>query len=199
MATQEPTTEPVIRLGLSDNGRATTAAEFAVADFNEPWTYERVNGRLVVMSPEGTGHVCQSEPWRDRLGAYRLARPETPQAVVSQAWVRIDEETTRIADIGIYLGSKLEDLDIPDQIPDLILEFVSPSKKDRRRDYVDKRADHEKVGVQEYVIVDRFDRKVTVLTLGPNGYTEQILASAEVYRSRLLPGFEVHLAEVLPS
>ena len=89
-------------------------------------------------------------------------------------------------------------LDIPRQVPDLIFEFVSPSKTDKRRDYVEKRADYEKIGVPEYVIVDRFDRKVTVLTLGETGYQEQVLTLADVYRSPLLPGFEVRLAEVLP-
>ncbi len=80
----------------------------------------------------------------------------------------------------------------------MVFEFVSPSKVDKRRDYVEKRADYEKVGVREYVIVDRFDKKVTVLTLGEGGYVEQTLTSADVYRSPLLPGFEVRLAEVLP-
>jgi Uma2 family endonuclease len=198
MATHEPTTDPQLKLGQLEDGRPTTVEEFAEAEFEEPWTYERVDGRLVVMSPEGTGHVSQSEPWRDRLGAYRLSRPETAPAVVSQAWIRIDDENTRIADIGVYLDSSLEDLDIPNQIPDLVFEFVSPSKQDRKRDYVEKRADYQKIGVREYVIVDRFDKKVTVLTLGAAGYLEQVLTSADIYRSPLLPGFEVRLAEVLP-
>ncbi len=134
MATHEPTTEPRLILGERDHGRLTTDEEFAEAEFEEPWIYEKTNGRLDVMSPEGTGHVSQSEPWRDRLGAYRLSRVVFPLAIVSQAWIRIDQANTRIADIGIYLGSSLEDLDIPDQTPDLVFEFVSQSKRDRKRD-----------------------------------------------------------------
>jgi Uma2 family endonuclease len=197
MATHEPTTDERLHLGKLDDGRPTTTEEFANASYEEPWTYERVDGRLVVMSPEGTGHVSQSEPWRDRLGAYSLAHPDLVQAVVSQAWIRIDEDNTRIADIGVYLGGPLEALNIPEQVPDLIFEFVSPSKQDRRRDYVEKRADYPKLGVPEYVIVDRFDKKVTVLTLGDAGYEERVLSSADAYRSPLLPGFEVRLAEVM--
>ncbi len=127
-----------------------------------------------------------------------LAHPEIVQAVVSQAWIHIDDDNTRIADIGVYLGGRLEDLNIPDQVPDLVFEIVSKGKANRRRDYVEKRAQYEKLGVREYVIVDRFDKKVTVLTLVEGVYVEQVLGPDDVYRSPLLPGFEVRLAEVLP-
>jgi Uma2 family endonuclease len=195
--TEEPTTDEQLTLGKLDHGRPTSTEEFANAIYDEPWTYERVDGRLVVMSPEGTGHVSQSEPWRDRLGAYRLAHPNVVQAVVSQAWIHIDEDNTRIADIGVYLGGPREALNIPDQVPDLVFEIVSPGKVSRRRDYVEKRAQYEKLGVREYVIIDRFDKKVTVLTLGEGGYVEQVLTLADAYRTPLLPGFEIQLAEVM--
>lgn len=199
MPTREPITEEDrLTLGQADDGRPTSAAEFAEADYDEPWTYERVDGRLVVMSPEGTGHVSQSEPWRNRLGVYSLSRPDLAVAVVTQAWIHVDADNTRITDIGVYLGVAYEDLGIPHQVPDLIFEIVSKGKANRKRDYVDKRAQYEKLGVAEYVIVDRFDKKLTVLTLGPGGYQEQVLGPEDTYRSPLLPGFEVALAEVLP-
>jgi Uma2 family endonuclease len=198
MATREPTTDEQLHLGKLDDGRPTTPEEFANASYDEPWTYERVNGRLVVMSPEWAGHVIQSVPWHNRLGAYCLAGPEIAQAVVSQAWIHVDDDTTRIAGIGVYLGGPLEALNIPDQVPDLVFEFVSPSKKDRLCDHVEKRADYQKIGVREYVIVDRFDKKVTVLTPGEGRYQERVLISADIYRSPLLPVFEVRLVEVLP-
>ncbi len=47
-----------------------------------------------------------------------------------------------------------------------MFEIVSSEAKDRRRDYVEKQADYHRVGVREYVIIDRFDRKVTVFTYG---------------------------------
>lgn len=194
MPSREPTTEEGLTLGKLDDGRPTTAEEFANAIYDEPWTYERVDGRLVVMSPEGTGHVIQSEPWLMGLFVYKSAHPEFAMRIVSQAWIHVDEDNTRIADIGVYLTAVL---DIPDQVPDLVYEIVSPGKASRRRDYVEKRAQYEKLGVREYVIIDRFDGKVTVLTLGEGGYAEHVLTPADVYRSPLLPGFEVRLAEAL--
>jgi len=183
--------------GVADDGRAVSAEEFASGFYEEPWRYERVKGRLLVMSPEGTGHIRESEPWRDRLVVCKVARPDVVAAVVSQAWVRVDDND-RIGDIGVYLGSP-DDLDIPNKPPDLMFEFVSKAKRDRYRDYVEKRAEYGRLGIPEYVIVDRFDRKVTVLTLGEGGiYAERVLTAADVYASPLLPGFEVRLAEVLP-
>jgi Uma2 family endonuclease len=197
MATHEPTTDDQLRLGKLDDGRPTSTEEFANAEYEEPWTYERVDGRLVVMSPEGPRHISQSEPWRNRLGSYCESRPDLVLAVVSQAWIQVDDDNTRIADIGIYLGVAYDDLEVPDQVPDLVFEFVSEGKANRHRDYVEKRAQYEKLGVREYVIVDRFDKKVTVLTLAEGAYVERVLTPADVYRSPLLPGFEVALAEAL--
>jgi len=193
-ATEELDTEAGLRLRQRDHGRPTSADEFAAAEFDEPWTYERVDGRLVVMSPEGTGHVIQSNPWLKGLYIYSSQHPEVAMWIVSQAWVHVDEKNTRIADIGVYL---VRDLNIPEQVPDLVFEIVSPGKASRRRDYVEKRAQYEKLDVREYVIIDRFDGKVTVLTLGEAGYTEAVFTPTDVYRSPLLPGFEVDLAEVL--
>jgi Uma2 family endonuclease len=57
MATHEPEVRDVLALGPDDNGRLVSDDEFAAADFAEPWKYERVEGRLVVMYPNGPEHV----------------------------------------------------------------------------------------------------------------------------------------------
>src|SRR5262245_17448235 len=93
----------VLRLGRADDARRLSSAEFAGADVEEPWTYEREGGRLLVMVPAGERHVDASETWRDWLGAYRLDHPEVVDRVVSEAWVRIDDDTDRVGDIGVYL------------------------------------------------------------------------------------------------
>ena len=186
--------------GPEDDGRVVSSADFAAATYAPPWIYERAAGRLVVMSHEGKDHVRTGSPWLTRLAAYSLARPDLIQAVVPSPWVRIDADTERNGDIGIYLGGLLDDLNLPDQIPAMIFEFVSPSKEDRRRDYVLKRADYAKVGVREYVIVDRFDRKVTVLCLRLDGtsYDERVIPADGTYDSPLLPGFVLPLAGTWP-
>lgn len=196
MATHEPSAETQLTLGPEDDGRFVSAEEFASASFVEPWTYERVDGRLVVMSPEGEEHVDYSEPWRDALVLYkRLSRPDVVQKVVSNAWIRVNDGTDRIGDIGVYLVPDGPVPPIPDRVPDLMFEIVSPGRTSLDRDYVEKREEYHRLGVREYVIIDRFKKIVTVLTHGPGGYEEQILTLADAYRSPLLPGLEFPLAE----
>ena len=61
------TLQHALRLGPSDHGRAVSAEEFAAADYDGPWRYEREQGRLIVMPPDGPGHDGSSEPLRDHL------------------------------------------------------------------------------------------------------------------------------------
>lgn len=195
MATDSRSTQ--LRLGKGDHGRPVSAEEFAAADFDEPWTYEREGGRLVVMSPEGTGHIRRSNPWRNRLVVYQHENPGVIEEVVGQAWVRPDGKTDRVGDIGVYLVAKDREFEVPDGPPDLMFEIVSPGKRSRERDYVKKRAEYQKLGIREYVIVDRSPKRVTVLTLEPGGYAERILNEADTYTSPLLPGLAIRLSEVL--
>jgi len=192
MATQP--TSPI--LGPGDHGRAVSAEEFAEAEFVEAWIYEREGGRLVVMAPEGKDHIRASNPWRDRLIAYKLGRPGIIEEVVTQAWVRVAEGLDRIGDIGVYLVRQPPSFNVPDQVPDLMFEIVSPRREDRERDYVQKRADYHRLGVREYVIVDRFTRALTVLTHAPGGFDERVLSAADTYTSPLLPSLAIPLAEV---
>ncbi len=172
----------ILQLGRKDDGRFVTSEEFAEAEFDEPWTYEREDGRLIVLAPSGEDHVDVTEPWRDRLGAYRLAHPEIVQKVVSEAWIRVDDGTDRIGDIGVYLVTEGAVPKIPDRVPDMMFEIVSPDKVSRDRDYVRKRADYHRLGVREYVIIDRFRRNVTVLTFAPEGYRGAYLSGERFLR-----------------
>jgi Uma2 family endonuclease len=190
--------QTTLHLGRADHGRPLTAEEFAGASYDEPWKYERVDGSLVVMFPDSEAHDGISEPWRDRLGMYRLTHPEIVEQVVSEAWLLVPDLTDRIGDIGVYLlptdGSTPPSR--PGRVPELMFEVVSPEPKDRRRDYVEKKAEYHAVGVREYVVIDRFERKVTVFTHDPDGYRERVLTGQGVHETPLLPGFRVPLDDV---
>ncbi len=79
----------------------------------------------------------------------------------------------------------------------MIFEFVSSSRADQERDYIDKREEYHRIGVQEYVIVDRFKQSVLVLTWADDYYRERKLRPGDDHTSRLLPGLSVPLADVL--
>jgi Uma2 family endonuclease len=199
MSTHELATEPRLVLGPDDHGRYVSDAEFDAAYFSEPWTYERIKGTLVVMSPDGQEHIDASEPWNDRLVVYKFDHPGIIQTVKSEAWMRIEGGTDRIADIGVYLVSDQPVPRIPQRIPDLVFEALSPGREAWKRDFVDKRADYYRLGVREYVIIDRFAQQVTVFTHTPQGYEERVLNPGDVYTSPLLPGLAIPLADELPS
>jgi Uma2 family endonuclease len=192
------TGQTTLRLGRADDGRSLTAEEFAEASFDEPWKYERVDGRLVVMYPDSEAHDACSDPWRDSLIFYRAAHPQIIEQVATEAWLFISDLIDRIGDIAVYLcrtdGSTPAPR--PARVPELMFEIVSPEAKDRRRDYVEKKAEYYSVGVREYVVIDRFDRKVTVFAREPGGYAESVLSGSDVYETPLLPGFRVALVDV---
>jgi Uma2 family endonuclease len=191
------TLQPVLKLGPHDHGRSITAEEFAEADYAEPWKYEREQGRLIVMPPDGPGHDGSSEPVRDHLGAYRLAHPDVVEQGVSEAWVRVDGGTDRIGDIGVFLVGPRSSIARPDRVPELMFEIVSPDRKSRERDYVKKRQEYDRIGVVEYVVIDRIRHRATVYTAGVRGYRKRVLRPGDVYTSPLLPGLAIPMAGIL--
>lgn len=185
-------------IGPADVGLRLTREEYAEAEWAEGARFERIKGRLVLMPPAGFDHHVTVEPFRNHLGAYRLTHPAIVAHVFQESWTSVDEDTDRLPDIAVYLRSAdPEPLRLPDRIPDLIFEIVSPGRANRRRDYDEKRDEYERLGVLEYVIVDRFDHEVTVLRLVDGKYDEQILKPADTYRSPLLPGLEIPLQSII--
>jgi Uma2 family endonuclease len=185
------------QLTAADAGLELTRTEFADAEWAEGVRFERVHGKLVVMPPAGHEHHVTVEPIRDYLGAYRLAHPDIVDHVFQESWTSVDEDTDRIPDIAVYLKSAEQPPQIPDRIPELIFDIVSPGRINRRRDYDEKRAEYERLGVLEYVIVDRFDHEVTVLRLVEGKYAEQLLKPSDTYRTPLLPGLEIPLQPII--
>jgi len=79
-------------------------------------------------------------------------------------------------------------------MPTIVVEFVSEGKRNRRRDYIEKREEYLASGILEYWIIDRFGRTMTACRSdGP----DVIVAHDGTYRTPLLPGFELPLARLL--
>lgn len=194
IATENATTRV---LGPADVGMHFTRDEYAEAEWAHGCTFERANGRLVLMPPAGYDHRVTSEPIRDCLVVYKVAHRDLVEHVFEEAWTVIDEDTDRIPDIAVYLRTRFEGQRIPERVPELIFEIVSPGRTNRRRDHDEKRDEYERLGILEYVIVDRFDHELTVLRLVEGKYEEQILKPSETYRNPLLPGLEIPLQPII--
>lgn len=190
-------TQIALNLGRADHGRRLTHHEFADAVFEEPWRYERVGGSLSVTTPAGHEHSNVAELLLEALFEYKATHPDRIAHVRPDAWVRLDESNERIADIGVYLKSARPKKRIPEVIPDLIFEITSEGYTNLKRDYEEKRSEYEQGGVREYVIVDRFEQRVTVLRRSRGKFVESILGPDDSYSTPLLPGLKIELKAIL--
>lgn len=184
-------------LTQSDDGVELTREEFLEGEFDPQWRYERVEGRLVVMPPPEFEHHVTAMSFRNHLGAYMLSHPHLVEFVFQESHTVIDDGTDRIPDIAVYLKSNQELPEFPFRVPDLIFEVVSPGWASMKRDYEEKRDEYERLGVHEYVIVDRFAHRLTVLRLTNSQFAESWLSSKETYSSPLLPGLSIPLNGLL--
>jgi len=81
-----------------------------------------------------------------------------------------------------------------DETPTIAIEFVSAGKQNWLRDYVAKRDEYQSVGIDEYWVINRFDRTLTVFK---SGAAERVIKESDVYSTDILPGFELNLSKLL--
>lgn len=184
-----------LRLGPEDAGRRLTRVEYADADFAEPFQYERVRGRLVVMSPAGPEHRFVSRPFRRELCRFWAEHLSLVEDVDVEGWVATSPDDDRLPDICVYLIGDDPQRRVPDRVPAMVFEFVSKKRSDQERDYIHKRDEYHTIGVKEYVIVDRFKRSVLVLSWQPDEYAEHTLTEHDFYSTPLLPDLVIPLSE----
>jgi Uma2 family endonuclease len=177
------------------NGIRMTPEEFdAVEDFDPQFRYELVEG-IVIVSP--APDISERSP-NDELG-YLLRRyqNEHPQGRVIddtafEQYIRV-QNGRRLADRPIWTGLGRKP-DVKTDMPTVAVEFVGKRRRDWRRDHVDKRHEYAAAGVDEYWVIDRFRRIMTVCC----GESEVIvIESGATYTTHRLPGFELPLDRLL--
>ncbi|MCI0456934.1 MAG: Uma2 family endonuclease, partial [Gemmataceae bacterium] len=179
--------------GPESNGTLMTPREFDRAEFVEGWRYELIHGVLIV-SPIPS--LNERDP-NEELGHWlRTYREEHPQGTALDATIHEHTVKTRRnrrrADRVIWAG--LGRLPTAKDVPAIIAEFVSPGRRDRKRDYEDKRDEYLEMGVQQYWVIDRFQRTLTVFTRAAGKVKKRVVREHQTYHTELLPGFELPLA-----
>lgn len=182
-----------LKLGPKDKGRELTHTAFVCALLKPPWRYQRLDGKLVVGPGPAAIEIEHSRPWRLLLAEYWGTRPDHVLRVDTECWVSLQPDTDRVGDIGVFLRKSRRD-----EAPALVFEVANPDRPCPPGDSAErKRADYHRAGVLEYVIIDRFERRLTVLVASEEGYSETILTCADIYSTALLPGFVAPLADLL--
>ena len=177
------------------NGMLMTPVEFdSVEEWEEGHRYELVHGVLIVSPAAGPGERSPN----DELGyLIRLYRDTHPQGrivddTMQEQEIRTGDSRRRI-DRAIWLGlgrAPQTDADVPA----VAIEFVSRPKRDRRRDYIEKRREYAAAGVRQYWVIDRYRRRMTIYE-GPTG--ERVISEPDVFTTELMPGFEFPLSRLL--
>jgi Uma2 family endonuclease len=179
-------------------GTLMTPEEFdAIEEADENYRYELIRGVLVVSPLPSVEVRDANEELGSWLRNYREGHPQGSalDRTVYEQTVPVLQDRRR-ADRVIWSGlGRRPDLGV--DIPTIVVEFVSAGKRNRRRDYEQKRQEYMAAGVAEYWIIDRFRRHMTVVRNGPEGAQEIVVGEADVYRTPLLPGFELPLGRLL--
>ena len=195
-------TRPKIRIGLRSAGLTLTAAEFDrlpnhCCDRN--YRYELIRGVLVVSPPAGNEEVGPNEGLGYWLRLHKENHPEGGRIDASlYEQTLIIGENRRRCDRAIWVG--LGRVPNPEaDFPAIVVELVSRSRRDFLRDYEEKRGEYCRGGAQEYWIIDRFRRTMTVHRFARDERPEAVVvvAEAETYQTDLLPGFVLPLGRLL--
>jgi Uma2 family endonuclease len=197
MSIYEPETRTII--GPELNGTLMTPEEFDSIPpecWNEFYTYELIQGVLVV-SPEPSAAERGPNEW---LGHRLLTYKELHSQGSHLDWTVPEQSiptgrNRRRADRMIWTGlGRMPNLQ--KDVPTIVVEFVSPGRRSRHRDYVTKRDEYTAVGIREYWIIDRFKRQMTVMLPSSTGIAEQVFGENDIYGTMLLPGFELPLGQL---
>jgi Uma2 family endonuclease len=181
--------------GPESNGTLMTPEEFDRADFDNDWVYELINGVLIVSPIPSKREADPNEELGYLLRRYREDHPQggALDKTLQEQYVRTGNNRRR-PDRSIWAG--LGRNPRRHEVPTIIAEFVSGRKRDRELDYETKRDEYEEAGVQEYWVIDRFMRTMTVFIFRKGRARTKVVKQNQVYTTDLLPGFELRIARL---
>jgi Uma2 family endonuclease len=165
--------------------------------------YELEDGELLIMPSESDRNLRIASfllAYFLQIGipSYRLRIGTEVVVSGTRATVRLPDLMVLTEELAIALQSATRStvtIDMPP--PQLIVEVVSPGKKNIDRDYRYKRSQYQARGIAEYWIVDPIEQRITVLNLVEGLYEEAIFEGNKVIASDLLLESQLTAAQVL--
>ena len=183
-------TREKLKVGLDSNGMILTPEEFdAIEDYDDLYRYELIHGVLVVNPIPSEAEVDPNEELGHWLRVYRDEHPQgsSLDVTLTERYVRTGDSRRR-ADRVIWAGLGRKPKSKVDP-PTIAVEFVSKGKRNRVRDYDEKKYEYQQAGIIEYWVIDRFRRTMTVFKYTANGIDEFVVEEQSIYQTTLLPGF----------
>jgi len=187
------------RIGPRSAGRLMTPEQFdslRPKQFVARNRYELINGVLVVTPPVSAAEADPNDDLGYMLRAYQETNPQG--AVLDRTMPKRTVPATaqrRRADRVNWTGLGR----VPDEendVPTIVVEFVSERRSDALRDYEAKRDEYLAAGVKEYWVIDRFRRIMTVFRKGLIGPTYDVVSEPQTYQTDLLPEFVLPLSRL---
>ncbi|MBW3596633.1 MAG: Uma2 family endonuclease [Planctomycetes bacterium] len=189
-------------LGPRDAGMLMTLDEFEQAEYDPGYRYELIHGVLVVTPAPLEEERDANEELGRWLRNYRESHSEgrSLDLTLPEHNLRTHGQNRR-CDRAIWAGlgrrPRTRGPAARRDPPAIVVEFPSARPADQRRDYDEKRTEYRDLGVQEYWIIDRFRRTMTVYAWRGKRWARRTTREGEIYRTPLLPGFELSLAKLL--
>jgi len=151
----------------------------AWADMPEDEPGELVDGRLVEEEAADSPHETVVSFVQYTLTGWARARKGV--VLGSEAKYAVTPGHGRKADVSVFftMSRKLPRRGAIRVPPDLIVEVVSPTPRDGRRDRVEKLHEYAAFGVRWYWLVDPRLRTLEILELTRGGHPTQALSAAE--------------------
>lgn len=189
--------KPPLPIGLEHAGIGMTNDEFdAIEEYDDSYCYELIHGVLVASPLPYLSETGPNEMLGHMLLTYAEQHPNGrfldatfPEQIIRTLTSR--RRADRVIWAGLGRPPKLQV-----DIPTIAVEFVSRAKRDRQRDFVEKRHEYLSAGVIEFWIIDRFLRMTTVVRKCAGGIEELVLHETDTYVTALLPGFELSVARI---
>ncbi|GBF82204.1 Uma2 family endonuclease [Aphanothece sacrum] len=154
--------------------------------------YELEDGELLIMPPESDRNLRIASFLlvyfaQHGIPFYRLRIGTEIVVSGTKTTVRLPDLMVLTEELAIALQSATRStvtIDMPP--PQLIVEVVSPGKKNIDRDYRYKRSQYQARGIAEYWIVDPIEQRITVLSLVEGLYEEAIVEGDGAITSLML-------------
>jgi Uma2 family endonuclease len=160
------------------------------------YRYELSRGVITVMGVPSIPHVLQVEALRNQVIAHQFTDSSQIKHVLSGGEMKLlleRLESERHPDLAIYRDR--ENIgDWAAWIPDIVVEVVSPSS--RQRDYEEKPEEYLLFGVREYWIIDRAENQMLVHRRSGGRWQLIPVKSPQRYETSLVSGLKIDVQAV---